>query len=215
MAVHSRQEISVKKRTHTTTAKDSNAYGQRPPEAGEGRHGQGPRQVAGSVARASPVRGSAVWSRGDFRHLSGTATVAPSSACGLCVARPSQPLMPLRGTGLEARPMTRLQTAEPNHHRRTAMRDTTTPATNESLRGDPHQTAGVNSIQQRDEIRALLEKAGYDVRTPFRIDGPNAGVVIVKELISERYERHAVVAEYRDQVIRNTREAHQFINDRR
>lgn len=95
------------------------------------------------------------------------------------------------------------------------MRDTTTPTTNESLRGDPHQTAGLNSIQQREDIRALLEAAGYKVRTPFRLDGPHAGVVIVSDPIHTIRERHAVVAEYRDLVIRNTSEAHQFINDRR
>ena len=95
------------------------------------------------------------------------------------------------------------------------MHDTTTPTTNESLRGDPHQTAGVNSVQQRDEIRALLEKAGYKVRAPFRIDGPNAGVVIVSDPIHVIRQRHCVVSEYRDQLIRNPREAHQFINARR
>lgn len=47
------------------------------------------------------------------------------------------------------------------------MRDTTTPTTNESLRGDPHQTAGVNSVQQRDEIRALLEAKGYHPSSPW------------------------------------------------
>lgn len=95
------------------------------------------------------------------------------------------------------------------------MHDATTPTTNESLRGDPHQTAGVNSIEQREDIRALLEAAGHKVRTPFRIDGPNAGVVIVSDPIHVIRERHAVVVEYRDQLIRNPREAHQFINDRR
>ena len=95
------------------------------------------------------------------------------------------------------------------------MRDTPTPATNESLRGDPHQTAGVNSIQERDEIQALLEKAGYDVRTPFRIDGPNAGVVLVSDPIHTIRQRHCVVSEYRDVAVRDICEAHKFINDRR
>jgi hypothetical protein len=95
------------------------------------------------------------------------------------------------------------------------MRDTTTPTTNESLRGDPHQTAGVNSIEQREDIRALLEAAGYKVRTPFRIDGPNAGVVIVSDPIHTIRERHVVVSEFRDVAICDICEAHKFINNRR
>ncbi|MCE1183186.1 MAG: hypothetical protein LWW81_12945 [Rhodocyclales bacterium] len=95
------------------------------------------------------------------------------------------------------------------------MHDTTTPTTNESLRGDPHQTAGVNSIEQREDIRALLEAAGYELRTPFNPNGPHAGAVIVSDPVHMIRERHAVVIEYRDQLIRNPREAHQFINDRR
>ena len=94
------------------------------------------------------------------------------------------------------------------------MRDTTTPTTNESLRGDPHQTAGMSSIEPREDIRALLEAAGYKVRTPFNPNGPHAGAVIVSDPIHMIRERHAMVVEYRDQLIRNSREAHQFINDR-